>query len=58
MNETYVTATPTPPGPYVYYTIPELDIVIGTFYLLFGLFGIYSNGQWQIILSVIVHLMI
>ena len=29
---------------YIYFVIRELDIFIGIVYLLFGLFGIFSNG--------------
>ncbi|KAL5257402.1 hypothetical protein ACHWQZ_G012370 [Mnemiopsis leidyi] len=35
----------TEPPDYVYFVIRELDIFIGIVYLLFGLFGIYSNGS-------------
>ena len=47
MNESIGISTviPTTTGDYVYYTIQKLDIVIGTLYLLFGLFGIYSNAK-------------
>ena len=30
---------------YIYFVIRELDIFIGIVYLLFGLFGIFSNGK-------------
>ncbi|KAL5261072.1 hypothetical protein ACHWQZ_G006952 [Mnemiopsis leidyi] len=44
-NDSNGTFTATDPPPFTYFTIKELDISFGILYLLFGLFGIYSNGN-------------
>ena len=35
----------TEPPPFIYFNTRELDIVIGTVYLFFGLFGMWSSGS-------------